>query len=123
MVDARPRSTGRVWRERLAQMVQSAVPLASEGIQNESGPVYARPREHGISPPRRSKRIIVAGGGIGGLCCAFELTERGHDVTVLEAAGRPGGHVRSIRDPLPDGLYADLGAEHFTRPGYHQYWK
>lgn len=69
------------------------------------------------------KRIAIAGGGIGGLCCAFELMERGHDVTVLEASGRPGGHVKTIRDPLPDGLYADVGAEHFTKPGYDQYWK
>ena len=65
----------------------------------------------------------MAGGGIGGLCCAYELMERGHDVTVLEASGRPGGHVKTIHDPLPDGLYADVGAEHFTRPGYEQYWK
>ena len=71
----------------------------------------------------RSKRVIVAGAGIGGLCCAFELMERGHDVTVLEASGRPGGHVKTIHDPLPDGLYADVGAEHFTKPGYDQYWK
>jgi monoamine oxidase len=73
--------------------------------------------------PHRRKRIIVAGAGIGGLCCAFELMERGHDVTVLEASGRTGGHVKTIRDPLPDGLYADVGAEHFTKPGYDQYWK
>ena len=42
---------------------------------------------------------------------------------MLEASGRPGGHVKTIHDPLPDGLYADVGAEHFTRPGYDQYWK
>jgi monoamine oxidase len=72
---------------------------------------------------RPTKRVIVAGGGIGGLCTAFELMEKGHDVTVLEASGRPGGHVKTIRDPLPDGLYADVGAEHFTKPGYDQYWK
>src|SRR5947208_1440938 len=65
---------------------------------------------------RGRKRVIVAGGGIGGLCTAFELMERGHDVTVLEASGRPGGHVKTIHDPLPDGLYADVGAEHFTKP-------
>src|SRR5262249_4163736 len=70
-----------------------------------------------------AKRILNAGGGLGGLCCAFELMERGHDVVVLEASGRPGGHVKTIHDPLPDGLYADVGAEHFTRPGYDQYWK
>jgi monoamine oxidase len=66
----------------------------------------------------RPKRVIVSGGGIGGLSCAYELARRGHDVTVLEAAGRTGGHVRTIRDPLADGFYVDGGAEHFTKPGY-----
>jgi monoamine oxidase len=70
------------------------------------------------APPSRPKKVIVAGGGIGGLSCAYELVRRGHDVTVLEAAGRTGGHVRTIRDPLADGLYVDGGAEHFTKPGY-----
>ena len=92
------------------------------------------PREslqfHAIESPasirpagRAGKRVVVAGAGIGGLRSAFELMERGHEVTVLEASGRPGGHVKTIHDPLPDGLYADVGAEHFTRPGYDQYWK
>jgi monoamine oxidase len=71
----------------------------------------------------RAKNVVVIGAGIGGLCCAFELMDRGHDVTVLEASGRAGGHVKTIRDPLPDGLYADVGAEHFTKPGYDQFWK
>jgi len=70
---------------------------------------------------RPGKKVVVAGGGIGGLCAAYELMKLGHDVTVLEASGRPGGHVRTIRDPLPDGLYADLGAEQCTRPGYERY--
>ncbi len=73
------------------------------------------------APSSRRKSVIVAGGGIGGLCCAYELMERGHEVTVLEASRRTGGHVKTIRDPLPDGLYADVGAEHFTIPGYVQY--
>src|SRR3989454_4883535 len=80
------------------------------------GAVFARPRKQ--SP----KKVISAGGGIAGLCCAYELMKRGHDATVLEASGHTGGHVRTIHDPLADGLYADVGAEHFTQPGYDLYW-
>src|SRR5437762_2749976 len=69
------------------------------------------------------KAVIVVGGGIAGLSCAYELTKRGHDVTVLEASGRAGGHVRTLHDPFADGLYADIGAEHFYYPGYTQYWR
>ncbi len=68
------------------------------------------------------KNVIVIGAGIAGLSCAYELSRRGHDVTVLEASGRPGGHVRTFHDPFADGLYADIGAEHFYYPGYTAYW-
>ena len=71
--------------------------------------------------PKKPKRVVIVGGGIGGLSCAYELMEHGHDVTLLEASRRTGGHVKTIRDPLPDGLYADVGAEHFTNPGYDEY--
>src|SRR5438552_4993513 len=73
--------------------------------------------------PKRAKRVVVAGAGIAGLSCAYELMKRGHDVTVLEASGRPGGHVRTLHDPFADGLYADMGAEHFYYPGYTEYWR
>jgi len=71
----------------------------------------------------RVKKVIVAGGGLAGLSCAFELMNQGHDVTLLEASRRTGGHVKTIRDPLPAGLYADVGAEQFpARPAYALLW-
>ncbi|HTI59330.1 flavin monoamine oxidase family protein [Mucilaginibacter sp.] len=73
-----------------------------------------------ISSP---KKIIVAGAGITGLCCAYELMKAGHDVTVLEASGRYGGHVFTGRDGLSDGLYADFGADHITKPGYEKFFE
>lgn len=68
------------------------------------------------------KNVIVAGAGISGLCCGYELMKRGHEVTVLEASGRHGGHVYTRRDGLSDGLYADFGADHITKPGYEHFF-
>jgi monoamine oxidase len=69
-----------------------------------------------------AKRVIVAGAGITGLCCAYELMKAGHEVVVLEASGRYGGHVFTGRDGLSDGLYADFGADHITKPGYERFF-
>jgi monoamine oxidase len=73
--------------------------------------------------PSIRKKIIVAGAGISGLCCAYELMRRGHEVVVLEASGRHGGHVLTGHDGLSDGLYADFGADHITRPGYESFFE
>lgn len=75
------------------------------------------------SRPSDSKKVIVAGAGIAGLCCAYELVKRGHDVTILEASDRHSGHVFTLKGALSDGLYADLGAEHITKPGYERFWE
>src|SRR6266849_958682 len=63
--------------------------------------------------PRRAspaKKILVLGAGLSGLVAAYELSQAGHDVTVLEAQMRCGGRVYTFREPFTDGLYAEAGA-------------
>ncbi len=95
-----------------------SVLLAEQGEVESPQPLDYPPPASG-----KKKKVIVAGAGIAGLCCAYELMKKGHEVTVLEASGRHGGHVFTVRDGLSDGLYADGGAEQITKPGYERYWE
>ena len=51
--------------------------------------------------------VIVAGAGLAGLSCAFELAEAGHRPLLLEAAPQPGGRTSSWTDP--DGMKVESG--------------
>ncbi len=57
-----------------------------------------------------ARKVIVAGAGLAGLAAAWELTQAGHEVTVLEARNRAGGRVETLREPFADDLYAEAGA-------------
>ena len=54
--------------------------------------------------------VVVVGGGITGLACALELADAGAEVTVLEAADRLGGNIRTSE---LGGLAIDEAADAF----------
>jgi len=54
---------------------------------------------------------IVIGAGLAGLTAADRLTQKGWDVTVLEASERVGGRVHSFRFPQAPELVCELGGE------------
>jgi oxygen-dependent protoporphyrinogen oxidase len=64
----------------------------------------------------RGVEVVVVGGGVAGLVAALEFAKVGMRVTVLEAAARPGGALRS---QVLDGLALDSGAESFATRGGH----
>jgi monoamine oxidase len=65
---------------------------------------------HALARAASPKKVLIVGAGLGGLVAGYELTQAGHDVTILEAQLRPGGRVQTIREPFSDGLYAEAGA-------------
>jgi oxygen-dependent protoporphyrinogen oxidase len=57
-----------------------------------------------------SQQVVVVGGGISGLACAFHLMQIGVPVTLLEAADRVGGMIGTVEK---DGLLLESGPQSF----------
>jgi oxygen-dependent protoporphyrinogen oxidase len=58
----------------------------------------------------RADRIVVIGGGISGLACAWRLTRLGLPVLLVEQEARPGGVIRTARI---DGVLFEAGPQSF----------
>jgi 2,4-dienoyl-CoA reductase-like NADH-dependent reductase (Old Yellow Enzyme family)/thioredoxin reductase len=54
-------------------------------------PVFGRDDEYRIAPTRRPKKVVVVGGGSGGMEYAITAKEIGHEVVVFEKSGTLGG--------------------------------
>lgn len=62
-------------------------------------------------------RVVVIGAGAGGLAVALRLAVRRHQVTVVEAADRPGGKLSGYRR---DGFVFDTGPSLLTLPAVYR---
>ncbi len=66
-------------------------------------------------PAEESKKVLVVGGGVGGMQAAITASERGHHVTLLEKAGELGGILNFAKDDKDKydlkGLVDSMGAE------------
>ena len=70
-------------------------------------PVIGHEYEHGFAPPpTKPKKVLIAGGGPGGMECAVTAAERGHKVILCEKTGSLGGALKAERGvPFKADLY------------------
>jgi len=99
-------------------------------LAGAAGLLLSSPALGFIAPSARSraigaagtKRVVVIGGGFGGLACAHELVAAGYDVTVVEARSRTGGRVLSFGDFIAgknvEGGGELIGSNHPTWVSY-----
>jgi len=61
-------------------------------------PVIGHEYEHNYAPPpAESKKVLIAGGGPGGMQCALTAAERGHEVILCEKTDALGGALKAER--------------------------
>ncbi len=56
-------------------------------------PRAGREREYNVTPTAKKKKVMVVGGGPGGMEAASVAAQRGHDVTLYEKTGMLGGQL------------------------------
>ncbi len=56
--------------------------------------------KYGLAPAAASKKVLIAGGGPGGMEAAITAARRGHDVTLVEKSGELGGNLHPAGAPF-----------------------
>jgi monoamine oxidase len=69
----------------------------------------------GLAGGGRPQRVVIVGAGMAGLAAGYELLRAGHEPVILEARGRAGGRVYTLREPFTHGLYGEAGAMRIPR--------
>ena len=88
----------------------SSLPLLASSVKAEpKGPSRQAVDSIAPSEARRKPRVVVVGGGLGGLVAAYELERHGVSAHVLEASDVWGGRMYTVY--YDNGLYAEAGTQ------------
>lgn len=69
----------------------------------------------GLKKAEKSKKVMVIGGGVAGMCAAFIAAERGHDVSLYESTDRLGGNMRLAAYPPGKGDITNMIRSYIVR--------
>ena len=73
--------------------------IMGRALSCEVNPSIAKDATMTVTPTQVSKKVLVIGGGVGGMEAARLAAERGHKVTLMERGGELGGHVLEASAP------------------------
>ncbi len=69
----------------------------------------------GLKKAEQSKKVMVIGGGVAGMCAAFIAARRGHDVSLYESADKLGGNMRLAAYPPGKGDITNMIRSYIVR--------
>ena len=86
----------------------------TRGVRCTVNPCLLRESEFVFVPTEKPKRVLVVGGGVGGMTAAKVLAQRGHRTTLIERTGQLGGQWNIAAHQEFKEQYASL-VERLTR--------
>jgi isorenieratene synthase len=110
--------TSSISRRRVLQLLSVGVATSAVGYSRLVKPDPAIAQTSDIALPsglKDSKSVVVVGAGLAGLACAYELSQRGFQVTLLEKSPQLGGKIASWE--------IEVGEEQFRMEhGFHGFF-
>lgn len=96
--------------------LQGCVPNMYQGkpISCLTNPILGHDLE-GIKKASTSKKVMVIGGGVAGLCTAYLAKWRGHEVTLYESSNKLGGNMRLAAYPPGKGDLTNMVRSYITK--------
>ncbi|PSO49842.1 MAG: UDP-galactopyranose mutase [Cyanobacteria bacterium SW_9_44_58] len=109
-------------RRRVLQLLGLGVATSALGYSRIVKPEPAIAQTSNLTLPsqlKETKRVVVVGAGLAGLACAYELSQRGFQVTLLEKSPQLGGKIASWQVQVGEETFQMEHGFHGFFPQYY----